>query len=166
MQIARVAALALAATWLAWTLYRHLVVYVVRGRVLAVTAPILARVSALAGLVVALAAPSPAAWVAAGAGGALALVVRAAQVWIVIGASVDRVLERAALVLRGMSVPAEVGGGGLASVDGRLRVTAAVSVGTRAHLLRVRSARGIKKLDLFRANLRKFLLAIGRGEGR
>ena len=166
MEIARVVGLVLTATWLGWTLYRHVGVYLARGRVLAVTAPVLARIVALAGLVVALAAPSRATWSAAGVAGALAFAVRLAQVWIVVGAPLGRVLERAELVLRGMSLSSEVAERSLDGAGGRLRITVAVPLGGLAHLLRVRSARGIKKLDLFRANLRKFLLAIGRGEGR
>lgn len=166
MEIARVVGLVLGAAWLVWTLYRHVGVYLARGRVLAVTAPVLARVVALVGLVAALAAPGLATWSAAGAAIAIALVVRLAQVWVVAGAPIERVLERAELVLRGMSLSSEVAGRSLVGADGRLRITVAVPLGRRAQLLRVRSPRGIKKLDLFRANLRKFLLAIGRGEAR
>ncbi|HUG88070.1 MAG TPA: hypothetical protein VMP42_04820 [Actinomycetota bacterium] len=166
MEIARVVGLVLTAAWLVWTLYRHVGTYLARGRVLAVTAPVLARIVTLAGLGVALAAPSRATWSSAGTALGLAFVVRLAQVWIVVGAPLGRVLERAELVLRGMSLSSEVAGRSLVGAGGRLRITVAVPLGRRAQLLRVRSPRGIKKLDLFRANLRKFLLAIGRGEAR
>lgn len=166
MEIARVVGLVLGAAWLVWTLYRHVGVYLVRGRVLAVTAPVLAPVVALVGLVVALAAPGLATWSALGAAIVIALVVRLAQVWVVAGAPIERVLERAELVLRGMSLSSEVTERSLVGAGGRLRITVAVPLGRRAQLLRVGSPRGIKKLELFRANLRKFLLAIGRGEGR
>ena len=67
MEIARLVGLVLGAAWLGWTLYRHVGVYLARGRVLAVTAPVLARLIALVGVVAAMAAPSPATWSALGA---------------------------------------------------------------------------------------------------
>jgi hypothetical protein len=166
VEIARVVGLVLTAGWLGWNLYRHVGTYLVRGRVIAVTAPVLARILALAGLAAALAAPSGATWSVAGIAAAMALAVRLAQVWIAVGTSLRRILERADLVLRGMGLSSEVTERALQGAGGRLRITAPASLGPRTHVLRVRSARGIKKLDLFRANLRKFLLAIGRGEER
>jgi hypothetical protein len=166
VELARVVALVVAAAWLAWNLYRHVAVYAGRGRVIAVTPPVLARILALAGLGAALAAPSPSLWSVAAVAAAAAVALRLAQVWVTLGTSVERVLERAALVLGGMGLASEVTERALHGAGGRLRITVIASLGGRMHLLRVRSRRGIKKLDLFRANLRKFLLAMSRGEGR
>jgi hypothetical protein len=45
---------------------------------------------------------------------------------------------------------------------GRIRLRVGVSPTARTHVLRLRTARGINKVALFRANLRKFLVAIPR----
>jgi hypothetical protein len=85
------------------------------------------------------------------------------ELWVVVGASPERILERAGLVLRGMGFSYDTEGPhNLEERSGRIRLRVAVSATGRTHVLRLRSARGINKVALFRANFRKFLLAIPR----
>jgi hypothetical protein len=46
--------------------------------------------------------------------------------------------------------------------DGRVRISFGASPSQRTHVLRLQTARGINKVALFRANFRKFLVAIPR----
>ena len=145
VQAIRILALVVLGTWLAWNLYRHLVVYLIRGRVVVLT-PYPADAVVLA---IVLAADVALLW---------------AGIWLVVGASPERILSRAGLVLRGMgfSHSATADAGELEEEGGRIHLRLAASPTPRTHLLRVRTARGINKVALFRTNIRKFLLAIPR----
>jgi hypothetical protein len=164
VQAIRILALVVLGTWLAWNLYRHLVVYLIRGRVVVLTDRLLGNlVLGLGGIAVVL-TPYPADAVV------LAIVLAAdvallwAGIWLVVGASPERILSRAGLVLRGMgfSHSATADAGELEEEGGRIHLRLAASPTPRTHLLRVRTARGINKVALFRTNIRKFLLAIPR----
>jgi hypothetical protein len=163
LQVIRTLALIAFAIWLGWNLYRHLAVYWVRGRVIVLTDRVLGNLVLGVGGIAVILSPFPA--------DAIVLVVILAAdlalvrtgAWVVVGASPARILERAGLVLRGMGFSYEqTGERDLEEQGGRIRLRVAGSPMARTHLLRLRSARGINKVALFRANFRKFLLAIPR----
>jgi hypothetical protein len=163
LQVIRTLALIAFAIWLGWNLYRHLAVYWVRGRVIVLTDRVLGNLVLGVGGIAVILSPFPA--------DAIVLVVILAAdlalvrtgAWVVVGASPARILERAGLVLRGMGFSYEqTGERHLEEQGGRIRLRVAGSPTARTHLLRLRSARGINKVALFRANFRKFLLAIPR----
>jgi hypothetical protein len=163
-QLIRTLALVVFGTWLAWNLYRHLVVYLVRGRVVVLTDRALGNiVLGLGGIAVVL-APYPADAVVLVAVLAADLVLLWAGLWLVVGASPGRILDRAGLVLRGMGFShfATADAWDIGEDGGRIRLRVASSPTPHTHLLRVRTARGINKVALFRTNFRKFLLAIPR----
>lgn len=162
--IIRVAALVVVSAWLAWNLYRHVAVYLVRGRVLPLTDHVLAKLIAGVGAVVALAAPSLATVIVLLLCIGASAAVWWAQLWVVTGATPSRIVDRAGLVMRGMAFRFETASEGtIEESDDRISISVVASMTSRTHVLRVRSARGIKKVALFRANLRKFLLAVPRG---
>jgi hypothetical protein len=162
-QAIRILALILFAVWLLWHIYRHLAVYLVRGRVVVLTDRVLGNlVLGLGGIAVVL-SPFPADAVVLAAILAADLALLRAGVWLVAGASPGRILERAGLVLRGMGFSFEqTGERDLEERGDRIRLRVTVSPTARTHLLRLRTARGINKVALFRANFRKFLVAIPR----
>jgi hypothetical protein len=163
-QLIRILVLVVFGTWLAWNLYRHLVVYLVRGRVVVLTDRALGNiVLGLGGIAVVL-SPFPADAVVLVAVLAADLVLLWVGTWLVVGATAERILERAGLVLQGMgfSHSATADAWGMGEDRGRIRLRVAYSPTSRTHLLRVRTARGINKVALFRTNFRKFLLAIPR----
>jgi hypothetical protein len=163
-QAIRTLALVVLGTWLAWSLYRHLVVYLLRGRVVVLTDRLLGNlVLGLGGIAVVL-TPFPADAVVLGAVLAADLALLRGGVWLVVGASSGRILERAGLVLRGMgfSHSATADARTVEEDGSRIHLRVAASATSRTHLLRVRTARGINKVALFRTNFRKFLLAIPR----
>jgi hypothetical protein len=162
-RIARTVALVATAMWLGWNLYRHLLVYLVRGRLVVGTPRVIANLLFAAGLLVVLAAPSVPTIAGVAVAAAAALGTRKVGLWVVGGASPERIFERAELVLRGMSFPFERSGSRtLEEKTGRIRISVIASPGGRVTLLRVRTARRQEKVALFRGNLRKFLLAIPR----
>ncbi|HEV8683557.1 MAG TPA: hypothetical protein VGS09_12415 [Actinomycetota bacterium] len=162
-RILRSVAVTIVAVWLAWNVYRHVAVYLIRGRVLVITDRVLGNLVLGAGGIGVLLSPFPADIVLLAAALAADLLFWWAEVWLVVGASPGRVLERAGVVLSGMGFSYEqTGEGALEERDGRIRLRVAVSPSGRTHLLRLRTARGINKVALFRANFRKFLLAIPR----
>jgi hypothetical protein len=151
------------AVWVAWNLYRHIAVYAFRRRVIVVTERVAGNLVAGAGLLPALAIPS----LVTAATGALAIgiavVLRSTGVWVILGASAERIFDRGGLVLRGMSFGFDAAGDrSLEDRSGRIRVAILGSLTPLTHVLRVRPARGINKVALFRANLRKFLVAVPR----
>jgi hypothetical protein len=157
------AAITLFAVWLAWNVYRHVAVYLVRGRIVVVTDRVLGNlVLGAAGIGVALARfPADVVIFVLGVGAATAL--WRAELWLVVGATPERIFERAGLVLRGMGFRFdETKARTLEEREGRIRVWVAASLASRTHVLRLRSARAINKVALFRVNLRKFLVAIPR----
>jgi hypothetical protein len=114
-------------------------------------------------VLVALVAPSPATAVIAILMVAADIALRFAELWIVLGASPERLMDRGALVLRGMTFAFDARAGrSLEERHGRIRVSILASPIRRAHLLRVRTTRGINKVALFRTNFGKFLVAIPR----
>jgi hypothetical protein len=138
-------------------------VYLVRGRVVVVTDRVLGNLVLGAGGIGVVVSPFPADVVLLAAVLAADVLLRWAEVWLVVGASLGKILERAALVLRGMGFSHdETGERSLEERSGRIRLRVAVSPTARTHVLRLRTARGINKVVLFRANLRKFLVAIPR----
>jgi hypothetical protein len=159
----RTLVLILFAVWLGWNLYRHLAVYLVRGRVVVLTDRVLGNlVLGLGGIAVIL-SPFPADAMVLAAVLAADLVLLRAGAWLVLGASPARILERAGLVLRGMGFSFELAGErDLDERGGRIRLRVVASPTARTHLLRLRTARGINKVALFRVNVRKFLVAIPR----
>lgn len=162
-RIVRTVAIVATATWLGWNLYRHLLVYLVRGRLVVGTPRVIANLLIAGGLLVVLVAPSSATVASMAVAAAAALGTRKVGLWVVGGASPERIFERAALVLRGMSFPFERSGPrALEERAGRIRISVIASWGRRMTLLRVRTAPRQAKVSLFRDNLRKFLLAIPR----
>jgi hypothetical protein len=162
-RVFRGVAITIVSVWLAWNVYRHVAVYLLRGRVLVITDRVLGNLVLGAGGIAVVLSPFPADLVLLAAVLAADLLFWWAEVWLVVGASPGRVLERAGVVLRGMGFSYEqTGEGSLHERDGHIRLRVAVSPSGRTHLLRLRTARGINKVALFRANFRKFLLAIPR----
>lgn len=162
-QAVRLLAALAAAAWLAWNVYRHVAVYWVRRRVVVVTDRVLGDLLAAAGALPALAVPSLPTAVAAALGIGAAVALRRTGLWIVIGASTERIFDRAALVLRGMAfVFDRWDGRSIEEQRGRIRIAIFASPTSLMHVLHVRPARGINKVALFRANLRKFLVAVPR----
>ena len=163
LQVIRTLALIAFAIWLGWNLYRHLAVYWVRGRAIVLTDRVLGNLVVGVGGIAVLLSPFPADAVVLVAILAADLALVRAGAWLVVGASPSRILERAGLVLRGMGFAyQQTGERVLEEQGGRIRLRIAGSPTARTHLLRLRSARGINKVALFRANFRKFLLAIPR----
>lgn len=162
-QAIRTLALVVLGAWLAWNLYRHTAVYLVRGRMVVLTDRLLGNlVLGLGGIAVVL-SPFPADAVVLVAVLAADRALLRSGVWLVVGASPGRILERAGLVLRGMGFSFEqTAEHDLEERDGRIHLRVAGSPAARTHLLRLRTARGINKVALFRVNFRKFLLAIPR----
>jgi hypothetical protein len=159
----RTVALVATSAWLAWNLYRHLLVYLVRGRIVVATPEVTGNVLIAAGVAIALTAPSVVTVVVVAVAAVAAASVRWSGLWIVGGASPDRIFERAGLVLRGMSFSFERPGFRVLEEEkGRIRISAIASPGGRATLIRVRATTRQAKVALFRANLRKFLLAVPR----
>jgi hypothetical protein len=157
-------ALVVLGAWLGWNLYRHLVIYLVRGRVVVLTDRALGNILLGLGGIAVVLSPFPADAVVLAAVLAADLVLLRAGIWLVVGASPERVLSQASLVLRGMgfSHSATADAGELEEDGGRIHLRVAASPTPRTHLLRLRTARGINKVALFRTNIRKFLLAIPR----
>jgi hypothetical protein len=162
-QAIRTLVLIVFAVWLGWNLYRHLAVYLVRGRVVVLTDRVLGNlVLGLGGIAVIL-SPFPADAMVLAAVLAADLALLRAGAWLVVGASPARILERAGLVLRGMGFAfQQTGERDLDERGGRIRLRVAASPGPGTHVLRLRTTRGINKVALFRANFRKFLVAIPR----
>ncbi|MGH2682108.1 MAG: hypothetical protein ACRDIX_02620 [Actinomycetota bacterium] len=162
-RLLRTLAVSVFAVWLGWNLYRHVLVYLLRGRVVVVTDRVLGNLILGAGGLAVLLSPFPIdlfLLIAVLGGDAL---LWWTQVWVLVGIPAGRIVERAGLVLSGMGFsPGEVGEKGLREAGGRISLRVAASPTARSHLLRVRTARGINKVALFRANLRKFLVAIPR----
>jgi hypothetical protein len=162
-RLLRTVAVSVFAVWLGWNLYRHVLVYLLRGRVVVVTDRVLGNLILGVGGIAVLLSPFPIDLILLTAVLAADVLLWWTQVWVVVGVPAGRVVERAGLVLRGMGFsPDEVGEKGLREAGGRIRLRVAASPTARSHLLRVRTARGINKVALFRANLRKFLVAIPR----
>ena len=163
LQVIRTLALVVFGAWLGWNLYRHLAVYLLRGRIVALTDRVLGNLALGVGGIAVVLTPFPADAVVLTAVLVTDLILMWAGVWVVVGASPDRILERAGLVLRGMGFSFEqMGERDVHETGGRIRIRVAASPTARTHLLRRRTARGINKVALFRANFRKFLLAIPR----
>lgn len=159
----RTAAVVLAAAWLAWNLYRHIAVYLIRGRVIVLTERVMGILLVPSGLLLIIAVPSLETIVTALVTLVAALAIRWTGLWVVVGAPRERIFERAGLVLRGMSYPFDVSGVRfIEERRGRIRISVLASLTSRTQLLRLHAARGIRKVALFRDNLRKFLLAIPR----
>lgn len=159
----RTLALIAFALWLGWNLYRHLAVYLVRGRVVVLTDRVLGNLIFGFGGIAVILSPFPADAVVLVAILAADMGLRRAGTWLVVGASPGRILERAGLVLRGMGFSFEqTGDRTLEERGGRIRLRVAASHGRATQVLRLQAARGINKVALFRLNLRKFLVAIPR----
>lgn len=151
------------AVWLGWSIYRHVAVYLLRGRVVAITDRVLGNLILGAGGIGVVLSPFPADLVLLVGVLAADALLWWTEVWLVVGASPERILERAGLVLRGMGFSHEADQGrGLEEAGGHIRVRVAASPTARSHVLRLRTARGIRKVALFKTNFRKFLLAIPR----
>jgi hypothetical protein len=149
--------------WLAWNIYRHVAVYLLRGRVLAITDRVLGNLVLGAGGIAVVLSPFPANWALLAGVLVVDVLLWWAEAWLVVGAPVERILERAGLVLRGMGFSYEEDGRrGLDEAGGHIRLRVVASPTGRTHVLRLRTARGIRKAALFKANFRKFLLAITR----
>jgi hypothetical protein len=162
-RVLRTGALIVFGVWLGWNLYRHVLVYLVRGRVVVFTDRLLGNLALGAGGIAVVLSPFPADVAVLAAVLAADVLLWWAEVWLVAGASPERILERAGLVLRGMGFRYdEAGERAIQERGGRIRLRVAGSPTGGTHLLRVRTARGINKVALFRANLRKFLVAIPR----
>ena len=163
-QAIRILALVVFGAWLGWNLYRHLGVYLVRGRIVVLSDRVLGNLALGVGGIAVVLSPFPVDAVVLAAVLAVDLILLWTGVWVVVGASPERILERAGLVLRGMgfSYSALPDGSALEEGAGRIRLRVMASPTSRTHLLRLRTARGINKVALFRANFRKFLLAIPR----
>lgn len=162
-RILRIAAVVMAVVWVAWNLYRHVVVYFIRGRVVVMTDRVVGNLVGGAGLLIAVVAPTSATIIMALVALATAATVRWKRLWVVVGASPGRIFERAGLVLRGMNFPFEiVGERSVEERRGRIRISVVASPAARTHVLRLRLARGIRKVALFGVNLRKFLVTIPR----
>lgn len=159
----RAAAIILFAVWVVWNVYRHVAVYLIRGRIVVVTDHVLGNLAfGAAGIGVAL-TPFPADVLMFILVVALATAIRQAELWLVVGASPELILTRGGLVLRGMGFRFDQPDARtLQEREGRIRVWVAASPSRRTHVLRLRTTRGINKVALFRANLRKFLVAIPR----
>lgn len=151
-----------AAVWLGWTIYRHVAVYLFRGRIVVVTDRVFGDLVLAGGVIGIASVPFPTWIVFLVLALAAAASLRWAELWLVVGASTDLVLRRGSLVLRGMGFAFDEGGPSLEERGGRIRVSVATSLSTRTHLLRLRTARGINKVALFKVNFRKFLVAIPR----
>jgi hypothetical protein len=163
LQTIRTLALIAFAIWLGWNLYRHLAVYWVRGRVIVLTDRVLGNLVLGVGGIAVILSPFPADAIVLALVLAADLALVRAGTWLVVGASPARILERAGLVLRGMGFSFEqTGERDLEERGGRIGLRVAGSPAARTHLLRLRAARGINKVALFRANFRKFLVAIPR----
>jgi hypothetical protein len=162
-RVLRTVAATVFAGWLVWNLYRHVAVYLVRGRVVVVTDRVLGNLTLGAGGLAVILSPFPIDLALLAAVLAADGLLWWAGVWVVVGASPGRILERAGLVLRGMGfLYDQRGPRALEEHDGRIGLQVALSPTARTHLLRLRAARGINKVALFRANFRKFLVAIPR----
>jgi hypothetical protein len=162
-QIIRVLALIAFSLWLGWNTYRHLAVYLLRGRVVVLTDRALGNLILGVGGIAVILSPFPADAVVLVTILAADLILLRAGIWLVAGASPGRILERAGLVLRGMGFSFDqTGERDLEEQGGRIRIRVAVSAGSGMHVLRLRTARGINKVALFRVNFRKFLVAIPR----
>lgn len=159
----RTLAVVAVAFWLTWSAYRHVAVYALRRRVVVVTDRVLANVVAAASLLLALLFPLPAVVGAAVVAVLAAVALRWRGIWVVAGAPTGLIFERAGLVMRGMSFAFDgPSGRSLEDRTGRVHVAILASITPLAHVLRVHPARGINKVALFRANLRKFLVAVPR----
>jgi hypothetical protein len=146
-----------------WNVYRHIAVYLIRGRVVVVTDRVLGNLALGGAGIGAALMPFPAdvlifLLVLVGA-----TALWQAELWLVVGVPRELVLARGGLVLRGMGFRYdEPDTRTLQEREGHIRVWVAASLSRRSHMLRLRTARGINKVALFRANLRKFLVAIPR----
>jgi hypothetical protein len=161
LQVIRTLALIAFAIWLGWNLYRHLAVYWVRGRVIVLTDRVLGNLVLGVGGIAVILSPFPADAIVLVVILAADLVLVRTGAWVVVGASPARILERAGLVLRGMGFSYEqTGERDLEEHGGLIRLRVVGSPTARTHLLRLHATRGINKVALFRANFRKFLLAI------
>lgn len=159
------AAVVVAIVWLAFV-YRFLANPLVRRRAIVLRATVLTALIVLGTAVPALLWPGVASGSVLGAGAAVAGAALAASTWVVVGASRDRVMERTRFVLRGMGLMELAGEDARVVADQRgiVRVRVGGPHGAGARLLRVQTARGIKKAVLFRRNIWKTLAASARGE--
>ncbi len=165
MPVLTVAASVVALVWLAFA-YRFLVNPLVRRRAIVLRGVVLAALLVLGVAVIALLWPGSASVSVLIAIIALGSATVATHTWLVAGITRDRVLERLRFVLRGMGLKKSTGSrdGVVADDRGMVSVRVGGRSGDGIRLLRVRTARGIKKADLFRRNVWKSLAASARGE--
>src|ERR687892_233909 len=128
LQVIRTLALVVFGAWLGWNLYRHLAVYLLRGRIVALTDRVLGNLALGVGGIAVILTPFPADAVVLTAVLVTDLILMWAGVWVVVGASPDRILERAGLVLRGMGFSFEqMGERDVHETGGRIRIRVAAS---------------------------------------
>lgn len=157
-----------AALW-AWFLYRNVLSLLMRRRAIVLPSSTAGWLLALPGVAAWVAWPGPPLAVLAVTQMLEGLVVLGSSIWFVFGLDPSRVLERTRFVLRGMGCEYEDPDERTIAVQGKapMRFRLLSSPAPRVCLLRVQTARGIKKAALLRRNLVKFLAASPRkGEGQ